>query len=123
MAAWKKACESPEPSTLIIRTGTYLVGPVIFQGPCKAPISIRSQGTFIAPVDINKLKSQDGWIIFQSIDDLTLSGGTFDGQGSVAWSKNNCAKTGKCSSLPIVINFYAITCFCFVITRQKKFTW
>lgn len=102
MSAWKEACASPQPSQLVIPGGTYMVGPVTFQGPCKAPITIQSQGNWKAPTDLNKLKSQDGWIVFQNIDALTLSGGTFDGQGEIAWSQNDCAKTGKCSSLPIV---------------------
>lgn len=59
--------------------------------------------TLKAPTSINKLKSQGGWVVFQNIDGLNvLGGGTFDGQGTVAWSKNNCAKTGKCYSLPAV---------------------
>jgi galacturan 1,4-alpha-galacturonidase len=82
-----------------------MVGPVMFQGPCKASVSIQVQGNLLAPIDLNKHKSQDGWIVFQNIDRLMVSGGgTFDGQGSLAWSQNNCAKTRKCNSLPIVSN-------------------
>lgn len=109
MSAWKEACASPQPSQIVIPGGTYMVGPVTFQGPCKAPITIQSQGNWKAPTDLNKLKSQDGWIVFQNIDALTLSGGTFDGQGQIAWSQNDCAKTGKCTSLPINLRFNKIT--------------
>ena len=62
-----------------------MAGPVKFQGPCKAPVSIRVEGTLQAPAEPEKLKSQDGWVVFQNIDGLTVSGGgTFDGQGSIA---------------------------------------
>ncbi|KAM7274521.1 hypothetical protein ACFE04_016387 [Oxalis oulophora] len=104
MSAWKEACQSKDKSTVVIGGGTYLAGPLTFNGPCKAPISMKVQGTIKAPTDVNKLKSQDGWVIFHGINALTLSGGgAFDGQGELAWKQNDCAKTGKCSSLPIPV--------------------
>ncbi|KAK2986007.1 hypothetical protein RJ640_002863 [Escallonia rubra] len=105
VSAWREACASPNPSKVVIPAGTLMVGPVKFQGPCKAPVIVQAQGTLKAPTDLNKLKSQDGWIVLQNIDGLTLVGGTFDGQGSTAWAENNCAKTGKCNSLPINLRF------------------
>lgn len=104
MRAWKDACASTSASTVVIPKGKYSVGPLMFLGPCKAKsISINLRGILLAPRDLNKHKSQDGWIVFQYIDGLTVfGGGTFDGQGSVAWAVNNCATTGKCNSLPIV---------------------
>ncbi|XP_059664495.1 exopolygalacturonase clone GBGA483-like [Cornus florida] len=106
ISAWKQACQSTDPSMVVVPAGTYMVGSVKFQGPCKAPVTIQAQGTWKAPSDINKLKSQDGWIIFQNIEGLTISGGvTFDGQGAIAWQQNDCAKTGKCNSLPINLRF------------------
>ncbi|GMY09711.1 exopolygalacturonase clone GBGA483-like [Fagus crenata] len=96
-SAWKEACTSIDPSTVVIPKGKYMVGPVMFQGPCKASVSIQH-------------KSQDGWIVFQNIDRLMVTGGgTFDGQGSLAWSQNNCAKTRKCNSLPINLRFIGVT--------------
>ena len=109
-SAWKEACTSATPSTVVIAKGNYMVGPVKFQGPCKAPVSLRVEGTLQAPAEPEKLKSQDGWVIFQNIDGLSVSGGgTFDGQGSIAWSKNDCAKTGKCNSLPISLRLTGLT--------------
>lgn len=105
-SAWQSACSSPTPSKLLIPAGQYAVGPMTFLGPCKAPITVQFDGNLKAPTDLNKLKSQDGWIVFQQVDAMTLSGGVFDGQGKVAWSQNNCAQTGKCSNLPIVCTFF-----------------
>ncbi|KAI5340157.1 hypothetical protein L3X38_019431 [Prunus dulcis] len=51
----------------------------------KSLASVRVEGTLQALVEPEKLKSQDGWVVFQNIDGLTVSGGgTFDGQGSIA---------------------------------------
>lgn len=90
-----------------------MVGSVTFKGPCKSPITLHIEGKLKAPVELERLSSQDGWIVFQDIDGLQVSGGgTFDGQGSAAWAKNDCRKTGKCSSLPIVsICHYHTHCF------------
>ncbi|KAK3032006.1 hypothetical protein RJ639_036211 [Escallonia herrerae] len=71
---------------------------------CEIPRSLQGSG-YSSGSRNNKLKSQDGWIVLQNIDGLTLVGGTFDGQGSTAWAENNCARTGKCNSLPINLRF------------------
>ncbi|KAL3633605.1 hypothetical protein CASFOL_022367 [Castilleja foliolosa] len=108
--AWKEACKSSSPSQVVIPKGTYLVGPIKIQGPCQAPITIQAnQARFVAPADISKFKSQNGWFAFQSINGFTLLGGIFDGQGDIAWKKNDCAKTGKCGSLPINLSLHKIT--------------
>ena len=68
-------------------------------GPCKSHIQIQLQGILQAPVDL----VGDNWISFQNIDQFTLTGqGVFDGQGKVAWGKNDCNKNPNCAKLPIV---------------------
>ncbi|GAB4859366.1 hypothetical protein Ancab_010830 [Ancistrocladus abbreviatus] len=108
MSAWKQACSSPEPSTLIIR-GVYMVAQMELQGPCKAKVTIRLEGTLRAPSSLEKFRPGDAWISFRYIDGLTLlGGGSFDGEGQIAWKENDCAKTGKCN-LPINLAFASIT--------------
>ncbi|KAG6724622.1 hypothetical protein I3842_03G266900 [Carya illinoinensis] len=108
--AWKAACLSTDPSIVLIPNGKYMVGPLTFQAPCKAPVSVQVQGNVLAPTDLNIFKSQNGWMVFQNIDRLMVSGTeTFNDQGSLAWSQNNCAKTGTCNSLPINLAFTSIT--------------
>ncbi|PIN17523.1 Polygalacturonase [Handroanthus impetiginosus] len=108
--AWKEACKSTQASNIVIPAGTYMVGPIKIQGPCQAPITIQAnQARFMAPANPSKFKSQSGWFTFQSINGFTLLGGTFDGQGEIAWKQNDCAKTGKCSSLPINVVFNKIS--------------
>ncbi|KAL2493790.1 Pectin lyase-like superfamily protein [Forsythia ovata] len=107
--AWKEACMSTKESMVVIPKGKYMVGAVKFQGPCQAPITIKNDGTFKAPADPTKFNSQDSWIVFNNVNGLTVLGGTFDGQGAIAWSKNDCAKTGTCNSLPINLSFNKLT--------------
>ena len=72
-----------------------MVGPLKFEGPCTAPVTVKVQGTLMAPADPRRLP--DDWVAFRNVEGLTVSGGgIFDGQGAIAWSVNNCAKTGKC---------------------------
>ncbi|KAI6672664.1 hypothetical protein NL676_000570 [Syzygium grande] len=110
MSAWQKACTSPSPSSVVISKGSYMAGPLKFQGPCKADVNLKVEGTIKAPSHLNKLKSQGAWVLFQNVDGLTLSGGgSFDGQGAVAWKENNCAQTGKCNALPTNLQFTSVT--------------
>lgn len=80
-----------------------MVGRLMLEGPCKAPVTFELQGTLKAPTVTDQKKAQDGWVAFKRINGLTvLGGGVFDGQGSAAWASNNCARTGKFNSLPAV---------------------
>ncbi|XP_010536243.1 PREDICTED: exopolygalacturonase-like [Tarenaya hassleriana] len=108
--AWKAACSSTSPSKLIVPKGTYVLRQVVFEGPCKAPLELQVHGTIKAPEDPSDFIEKAGWISFQRIDRFALVGnGTFDGQGSTAWSQNDCHKTGECNKLPINIRFNFIT--------------
>ncbi|KAK4595038.1 hypothetical protein RGQ29_018687 [Quercus rubra] len=107
--AWKAAC-AVAGSKVMISTGTYKLGLVTLLGPCKGAIEFNLQGTLQAPSDIESFKGKDGWVVFESIDNLTVSGGgIFDGQGQMAWQKNNCAKKYNCDILPINVRFNFIT--------------
>ncbi|KAK7820874.1 polygalacturonase, partial [Quercus suber] len=82
--AWKAACAVAR-SKVVISTGTYKLGLVTLLGPCKGAIEFKA--------DIESFKGKDGWVVFKRIDSLTVLGsGVFDGQGQMAWQKNNCAK-------------------------------
>ncbi|KAB1671171.1 hypothetical protein [Gossypium barbadense] len=86
--AWKEACASVTPSTVVIPKGTYLLSKVNLEGPCKAPIEINVQGTIKAPADPGAFKDPN-WVRFYSIENFKMSGGgIFDGQGSIAYEKN-----------------------------------
>ncbi|XP_031398767.1 exopolygalacturonase-like [Punica granatum] len=108
MSAWKEACASTTPSKILIPRGTYALGAITFQGPCKAPLEFQLQGTVKAPAESAQFK-EESWVTFQYLDHLTLSGGgVFDGQGKIAWSQNDCHKNKNCRKI-INLRFNFVT--------------
>uniref|UniRef100_A0A7N0TEJ0 Exopolygalacturonase-like n=1 Tax=Kalanchoe fedtschenkoi TaxID=63787 RepID=A0A7N0TEJ0_KALFE len=109
-SAWKEACASATPGKIVVPKGKFILGMIKFEGPCKAPIELNVLGTLQAPSDLAAFKGADGWVVFGRIDHFTMSGdGVFDGQGHVAWEKNDCHKNTKCSGLPYNIRFNFLT--------------
>nr|XP_043620068.1 exopolygalacturonase-like [Erigeron canadensis] len=106
MNAWKEACAAPPPSSLVIPPGTYMAFPPIqLSGPCKGPIEIKATGATIkAPPEPEKFKT-DTWIMITFIDRLTMTGGTYDGQGQVAWKNSNCNSKQTTCQPPVNIRF------------------
>ncbi|KAG2684393.1 hypothetical protein I3760_10G075100 [Carya illinoinensis] len=85
--AWKDACATQGGSKVVVPAGTYRLGPVQLNGPCKSPIELKVRGTLQAPGDLSFFK-WGSWVSFLHVDQLTLSGnGTFDGQGKSVWGK------------------------------------
>ncbi|KAK4572709.1 hypothetical protein RGQ29_030940 [Quercus rubra] len=107
--AWKAACAVAE-SKVVISAGVYKLGLVTLLGPCKGAIEFNLQGTLQAPSDVASFNGKDGWVSFERIDGLTVSGGgVFDGKGQQAWQKNECNKDKNCNVLPINIRFDYVT--------------
>ncbi|CAL2249224.1 unnamed protein product [Prunus armeniaca] len=108
--AWTDACASTSPSKLVVPKGTFKFLGTTFKGPCKAPIAFQLQGILQAPADGNQLPKKDTWISFDHIDRLTISGGgTFDGQGAIAWKQNDCHKNQNCKSIAINLRLDFVT--------------
>ncbi|KAK4713935.1 hypothetical protein R3W88_019842 [Solanum pinnatisectum] len=102
--AFKEACASTSPSTIIVPKGTYQMKQVKLEGPCKAPLEFQLQGTLQASPD-PKILPEGEWFTVNYLNQFTLSGtGIFDGQGKAAWAQNDCAKT-KCAHLPYNLSF------------------
>ncbi|XP_022153883.1 polygalacturonase ADPG2-like [Momordica charantia] len=97
MNAWVEACRSTGPTKLLFSAGTFLIGPVVFAGPCTAsPMTVEIQGTVKATTDLSEYSGPD-WILFESVNDLTITGsGTFDGQGQEVWKFNDCSQNPRC---------------------------
>ncbi|XP_022953910.1 exopolygalacturonase-like [Cucurbita moschata] len=107
MTTWIAACRNTTgPAKFLIPKGTFLVGPVVFAGPCQSrPITIEIQGTVKATTDISEYSSPD-WISIEGITGLILTGsGVFDGQGASAWPYNDCKTNNNCQILPNSIKF------------------
>ncbi|KAL9234281.1 hypothetical protein vseg_009169 [Gypsophila vaccaria] len=111
--AWKEACASPTSSKVLVPPGTYKLGPVIIEGPCKAPTTIEVSGNFQAPADPKDFRTADTWVKIERIDGLTITategGGVFDGQGQMAWKTNQCSKNIDCHTLPYNFRFNFLT--------------
>ena len=83
--------------------GTYRLKQIDLRGPCKAPIELQVHGTILAPKNPNQFDGNAQWIRFGYINFFNLSGGgTFDGQGEMAWKQNNCGKKLHCKKLSMV---------------------
>nr|POE81783.1 exopolygalacturonase [Quercus suber] len=107
--AWKAACAAAG-SKVVISKGVYKLGLVTLLGPCKGAIEFNLQGTLQAPSNVASFNGKDGWVVFERIDGLTVSGGgVFDGQGKQAWQKNECNTDKNCNILPINIRFNYVT--------------
>ncbi|KAK8998800.1 hypothetical protein V6N11_069986 [Hibiscus sabdariffa] len=105
LAAWEAACGHPGNSTFYIPEGTFMVGPITFQGTCHNDLSpkVEIKGTLLAPTQLTAFKSLH-WIAFKNLKGLTVTGGTetgkIDGQGEAeAWKQPSCEKAARCKKL------------------------
>ncbi|KAJ9171787.1 hypothetical protein P3X46_015102 [Hevea brasiliensis] len=106
--AWRAGCDSGSPAKVVIPQGTFVASPTVFQGPCKAPMTMEVQGVVKATTDISQYTSPE-WISFEIIDGLTLNGkGTFDGQGAAVWKYNDCDTNKNCANLPDSLKFHRV---------------
>ncbi|CAN1156191.1 unnamed protein product [Linum perenne] len=80
IAAWNEVCRSFSPSTIYVPTGRFSIKNLALQGPCNSSIMFLIDGT---------------WIMFHAIDDVTISGGTLDGQGTGLWSCKSKSDSAK----------------------------
>ncbi|KAK6278554.1 hypothetical protein POUND7_018821 [Theobroma cacao] len=114
--AFKAACNYNGNAMMVIPDGNFLIGPVIFSGPCfnPSPLIIQANGMVKAQSDISYYAGgadDTDWITLQSIDGLILTGhGTFHGQGAEVWKYNNCGKKSNCVRLPATIDFINVSC-------------
>nr|XP_043622973.1 polygalacturonase-like [Erigeron canadensis] len=104
--AWKEACAGAAPSGIVFPPGTYMAFPPInLTGPCKGPMEIKATGATIkAPPELEKFKTGT-WISIMYVDRLTMTGGTFDGQGQESWKNKKCGDKQTSCDIPANINF------------------
>ena len=94
LSAWAAACASIKSAVITVPVGRYLVGSASFWGEyCKnKDITIRIYGTLVAPSNYNNIGYTGNWLKFESVNGLTITGGTLDGQGTSLWA---CKASGK----------------------------
>ncbi|XP_010530306.1 PREDICTED: polygalacturonase-like [Tarenaya hassleriana] len=105
MQAWANACGSARPVTIVVPKGRFMLRSVVFDGSkCKTkPITVRIDGTLVAPSDYRVIGNADYWIFFQHVDGVSVHGGVLDAQGAGLWA---CKSSGKnCPSGATTIGF------------------
>ncbi|KAM5564090.1 hypothetical protein ABKV19_018618 [Rosa sericea] len=109
---WVAACrgEYKGPAKVLIPKGTFLAGPVVFQGPCtssREPIVVEIQGEVKATTDLSDYSSPE-WISFENIDGLIVTGdGVINGQGEKTWNGAGC-HSDDCPHSPSNIKFQKV---------------
>ncbi|KAI3700616.1 hypothetical protein L2E82_45252 [Cichorium intybus] len=103
--AWDVACSST--GQFKLSAGNFLVQPLSFSGPCKAPVVVVTViGTLQAPPKNNWINNTDTWLKFRHIDNLVITGpGQFDGQGQSGWW-DTCKETNTCKNNPTALGFH-----------------
>ncbi|KAL3626554.1 hypothetical protein CASFOL_030103 [Castilleja foliolosa] len=106
MQTWEATCSHVgNAARMVIPTGIYTLGHVVFQGPCKSqtPVVILLHGTLQAVSNISAYPEQ-GWIQFEEINGLVIAGGgIIDGLGQNVWQYNDCKTNPSCTQLPATI--------------------
>ncbi|OEL16145.1 Polygalacturonase [Dichanthelium oligosanthes] len=113
--AWEAACASPRPAVLLVPGGSkrYLLKLIKLSGPCKSSVTFTVKGTLVASPNMADWSDKDRrhWIVFRSIDKLTINGGgAIDGNGETWW-KNSCKinKALPCKEAPTALSFHYCT--------------
>lgn len=108
--AWNAACAHGGAARFLIPEGTFLVGPIMFLGPCfnRTSPSIEIKGKVLAPSSPNSIPTI-GWIEFRSLNKLVVGGGgVVDGQGADTW-KQKISKPLHSKQPPLTFRFIKIT--------------
>ncbi|XWS43917.1 hypothetical protein CRYUN_Cryun16bG0145800 [Craigia yunnanensis] len=86
LKAWAAACRSATTATIYIPKGRYLLKAVEFRGPCTNRITVRIDGTTVAPADYRALGNSGYWILFIKVNRVSVFGGTLDAKGAGFWA-------------------------------------
>ncbi|XP_031252116.1 polygalacturonase-like [Pistacia vera] len=102
--AWAAACGSEESTTIYVPKGRHLLGSMAFKGDCKnSDITIRIDGTLVAPSDYHVLGQSDNWLSFERVSGVSIIGGALDAKGTALW---NCkAKGTNCPNGATTLSF------------------
>lgn len=91
---WKVACQSTKPAEFYVPEGVFLVGYLLFEGPCKSFMSFTNSGTIKAPLNYSNPTVIGAWIKFHSVFGMSFTGGIIDGSGGRLWAcksnKSDC---------------------------------
>jgi polygalacturonase len=104
--AWKAACASPRPAVVLVPNGRrYLLKVVTLRGPCKSTVTVTVKGTLVASPNRADWSDRDRrlWIVFRSVNKLTLDGGgAIDGNGHKWWPHSCKINKALVSAAPML---------------------
>ncbi|KAK6116779.1 hypothetical protein DH2020_049512 [Rehmannia glutinosa] len=108
LSAWGAACATTAPATIYVPPGRYVLGNAYFTGKsCKnTAITIRIDGTLVAPSDYNALGRSGSWLEFERVAGVSIYGGTLDGRGAKLWSCKNSNSGRSCPKGATSLAFY-----------------
>ncbi|XP_043717906.1 polygalacturonase-like, partial [Telopea speciosissima] len=87
LSAWAGACGSFDSAIIYVPPGRYLLNQARFNGNCKnTNITIRIDGTLVAPTDYRVIGNAGTWLLFDKVIGVSIYGGSLDGQGSDLWA-------------------------------------
>ncbi|XP_076948151.1 polygalacturonase-like [Bidens hawaiensis] len=95
LKAWNLSCASTSPAIIYVPADRYLIASALtFSGQgCKSrAIRFNIDGTLVAPSSYHAIGNAQVWIKFYLVNNVTISGGTLDAQGSSLWA---CKSSGK----------------------------
>lgn len=92
LKAWGAACSSVQPATIYVPRGRYLIKAATFRGPCKNRITVRNDGTLVAPLDYWAIGNSGYWLLFIQVNGISVIGGNLDAKGAAFWA---CRKSGN----------------------------
>ncbi|KAK7362481.1 hypothetical protein VNO77_04596 [Canavalia gladiata] len=96
--AWAKACASPNPASIYVPQGRFLLRSATFNGQCaNSAITITIDGTLVAPSNYGVIGNVGNWLQFERVNGVSIRGGVLDGQGTALWNCKNSGK-GNCPS-------------------------
>ncbi|CAN4091266.1 unnamed protein product [Withania somnifera] len=104
LKAWEAACSSVEQATIYVPRGRYLLGAVTFRGPCKNRITVRIDGTLVAPSDYWVIGNSGYWLLFKRVKGISVIGGNLDAKGASFWACRNAGKNCPVGARSITFN-------------------
>ncbi|XP_010547006.2 PREDICTED: exopolygalacturonase-like [Tarenaya hassleriana] len=103
LEAWDEACNHDDnETTFYVPEGRFLLGPITFNGPCRAKSAIKIElvGDLVALAGLEEFPTSE-WIDFRQLNGIIIYGQTtIDGQGEgEAWKQKSCKKSAQCDRL------------------------
>ncbi|KAK4784687.1 hypothetical protein SAY86_019055 [Trapa natans] len=105
LKAWAAACGSTAAATIYVPKGRFLLKAVVFRGPCKSSITVKVDGTLVAPLDYWALGNSGYWILFIQVNNVTLLGGSLDARAAKFWACRNSGQSCPPGARSITFNW------------------